>query len=65
MANKLKNQQGIALPAALFLVVIVTLLGFSAMSIAENQTIMVSRHQQVSRHSIMQKREYIVYGRIK
>lgn len=46
MANKLKNQQGIALPAVLFLIVIVTLLGFTAMSIADNQTIMVSRHQQ-------------------
>lgn len=46
MANRLKNQQGIALPAVLFLVVIVTLLGFTAMSIADNQTIMVSRHQQ-------------------
>lgn len=46
MTNKIKNQQGIALPAVLFLVVIVTLLGFTAMSIADNQTIMVSRHQQ-------------------
>ncbi len=46
MANKFANQQGIALPAVLCLVVVVTLLGFTAMSIADNQTIIVSRHQQ-------------------
>lgn len=46
MISQLKNAQGIALPAVLFLLVIVTLLGFTAMNIAENQTIMVNRHQQ-------------------
>ncbi len=46
MANKLKNQQGIAMPAVMFLFVLVTLLGFTAMSIADNQTILVNSHQQ-------------------
>ena len=46
MGNRLRNQQGIALPVVLFLVVIVSLLGFTAMSIADNQTIMVNRHEQ-------------------
>jgi hypothetical protein len=40
------NQRGIALPMVLALIVIITLLGFTAMSLAENQTLMVTRSQQ-------------------
>ncbi len=44
--NNFTNQRGIVLPMVLAIILIVTILGFSAMSVAENQTIMVSRHQQ-------------------
>lgn len=44
--NRLNNQNGIVLPMVLAIILIVTILGFAAMSVAENQTIMVSRHQQ-------------------
>lgn len=40
------NNRGIALPMVLGLIVIITLLGFTAMSLADNQTLMVNRYQQ-------------------
>ena len=46
MNKFLRNQQGIVLPLVLVLIVVVTILGFAAISIADNQTLMVSRHQQ-------------------
>ncbi|NLO50804.1 MAG: hypothetical protein GX103_06555, partial [Bacteroidales bacterium] len=44
--NKINNQHGAVLPMVLAIILIVTILGFAAMSVAENQTLMVSRHQQ-------------------
>lgn len=46
MIQNANNQRGIALPIVLSILVIITLLGFTAMSLTENQTIMVTRHQQ-------------------
>lgn len=46
MADNSKNQRGAALMLVLALVVILIILGFAAMSVADNQTIMVNRHQQ-------------------
>lgn len=46
MNKFLRNQQGIVLPLVLLLIVVVSILGFAALSIADNQTLMVSRHQQ-------------------
>lgn len=49
MRCKLKNQQGAALVIVLALAIIAGILGFAAMSVAENQTILVNRHQQRER----------------
>lgn len=46
MAEKLKNQNGAALALVLAMVIILGILGFAAMSVADNQTLMVNRHQQ-------------------
>ncbi len=46
MYQEINNQRGIALPIVLAILVIITLLGFTAMSLSENQTLMVNRHQQ-------------------
>ena len=46
MINRFKNQQGSALVIVLALVIIAGILGFAAMSVAENQTLMVNRHQE-------------------
>lgn len=46
MINRFKNQHGSALVIVLALVIIAGILGFAAMSVAENQSLMVNRHQQ-------------------
>lgn len=46
MTENLKNQHGATLILVLAIMVVVIILGFAAMSIADNQTIMVNQHQQ-------------------
>lgn len=46
MPEKLKNQKGSALLLVIIMFMILGILGFVAVSVAENQTLMVNRHQQ-------------------
>lgn len=46
MKKYIKNQRGIVMPIVLALILIITILGFSIMTVTENQTLMVTRHQQ-------------------
>lgn len=49
MSRRLDNQLGSTLVIVLALVIIAGILGFAAMSVAENQTLMVNRHQQAEK----------------
>lgn len=46
MKKYLYNQRGVALPTVLAIVLIVVILGFTAMSLTENQTLMINRKQK-------------------
>jgi len=46
MNKYIKNQKGLALPVVLILGMIIILLGFTAMDLTDNQTLMVNRQQQ-------------------